>query len=126
MSKSTTSVKSAPKNSVKSEAPAEMIGAQDALNGRISSRTHAIHVVLIAAYEKGATLKTAQIVEGARALLTKNHASYEKLDRTAPSHLNTMKKRQFIERVDGAWRLTKLGAETAGAEAPKTKKSRRK
>lgn len=94
-------------------------GAFDALKGRVDSRTHAMHVVLMRAYSKGATLRTAEIVAGARELLGAEHKSFEKLDRTAPSHLNTMRKRNFIERVNGAWRLTAEGAKLANVSAPK-------
>lgn len=97
-------------------------GAFDTLKGRIDSRTHAMHVVLMRAYSKGALLRTAEIVAGARELLGAEHKSYEKLDRTAPSHLNTMRKRAFIERVNGAWRLTAEGAKLANVSAPKNAK----
>lgn len=98
---------------------ANVDGAFDALKGRIDSRTHAIHVVLMRAYSKGATLRTSEIVAGARELLGAEHKSYEKLDRTAPSHLNTMRRRNFIERHNGAWRLTAEGAKLANLKAPK-------
>lgn len=141
------------KNSNKSAAPVKNVKAQaqktqetapvavapqagaDALRGRLESRTHAIHEVLLGAWREGRLCKMSDIVAGARALLGADHKSYEKLDKTAPSHINTMKGRQFIERVTinnvTAWRLTELGATNCGAGAfgadgAKTSKKARK
>lgn len=111
------SVKSAPVATTTS-----VDGAFDALKGRVDSRTHAMHVVLMRAYSKGALLRTSEIVAQARELLGAEHKSYEKLDRTAPSHLDTMRKRNFIERHNGAWRLTSEGATLANVSAPKNAK----
>jgi hypothetical protein len=98
------------------------VGA-DALRGRVSCRTHAMHEVLVEAFKKGSLVSTKDIVAGARALLGEGHASFAKLDKTAPSHLNTMKGRGYVERVtlaggDGVsstgWRLTAAGAKLVG------------
>lgn len=103
--------------------------SSDALKGRIGTRTHAIHVVLMAHYPK--PIPRAVIVAESVALLTPEHPSVPKFAATLGSHLNTMQKlRGFVERRDGGWVLTEAGARAAGvftepAPTPKTKRSKK-
>ena len=97
----------------KSKAPAPVFvakgAAEDALSGRIGARTHSIHSVLLDAALVGALLTTKQITERATAHLG------APCNATA-SHLNTMKGREYLEREQGAWRLTDDALALCGAK----------
>jgi len=87
--------------------------AQDALQGRVGARTHAIHVVLLDAARVGALLSTKAITEQATSFMQQSDED-AKCNATA-SHLNTMKSREYLEREQGAWRLTDTALELCGA-----------
>jgi len=79
-------------------------GARDALGGRLQARTNAIHLVLKNA---SAPLTTRQIEERATKLMQK-WGGADNVCRATGAHLNTMKLREYIERKNGAYQLTKL------------------
>lgn len=130
------SAKSESKAPAKNEAPAKGAqflakgAVQDALQGRVGARTHAIHVVLLDAARVGALLSTKEITSRATAFMQQTDDSAQ-CNATA-SHLNTMReKRAYLEREQGAWRLTddalalcgaKWAQDASDAPAKKTKK----
>jgi hypothetical protein len=101
--------------------------SSDALKGRVGTRTHAIHVVLMAHYPQ--PIPRAVIIAESVALLGADHPSSAKFAQTLGSHMNTMKTRGFVERRDGGWVLTESAAGLAGVAAPpaptKTKRTRK-
>ena len=97
-------------------------GARDCLKGALSSRTHAIHAVLVELYnEKGAdaTMSTSAITNAvnarwARALQSEAPTS----NNSTASHLNTMKKQRAFARhgADGrGWRLDEAAIKLCAA-----------
>lgn len=89
--------------------------AQDALQGRVGARTHAIHAVLLDAARTGALMKT-KAIEDAATLFMQQTDEDAKCNATA-SHLNTMReKRAYLVREQGAWRLSDDALKLCGAK----------
>lgn len=118
-------------NTTTNNAGAAAQGAFDALGGRLDSRTHYVHVVLVEFALKGATCSMKQISERALALMPRDHIAREKFTRTLGAHIATMKTREYIESTGrSAWRLTekalKLWGAKWGAESDKKTRAPRK
>lgn len=106
--------KEAPKQE-KSKAQFVLKGAgADALQGRLESRTHAIHKVLLDAALTGALITTKEITSRATAFMQQSDKNAS--CNATGAHINTMKTREYIVREGGAWRLTDVALELCGAK----------
>jgi hypothetical protein len=78
-------------------------GARDGFGASPSAGTGKMHLRLLAAAKKGAPVPTAEFAA----------------DRNAhQNHLQGLRKAGYIERVEGGWRLTKLGLSVLTGKAP--------
>lgn len=91
----------------------------DVLEGRVGTRTNAIHRVLIEAAKKGERLKSSVIGERAAKLLGPAHPSYVKLaaGNTVGPHMNTMKIRGYVDNDGTGYALTSTARKLAGLKA---------
>ena len=110
----------APKNAKKVKGAPQNVflakgATKDALKGRVGARTHAMHVVLLDAARVGALLALKEIVARATALMRDEQDNDDAQCNAAASHINTMRKRNFVEHEQGAWRLTDEALELCGA-----------